>query len=255
VADPSYLDFAPNADDNVAPPPKGAPEGGFKGAWANDCIRWLQAVVRRLGDRTLFAPLKTDGTALGQQAGSLALQKADDVNITGGVVDTPRTRRVKGADLRLFHGTLAEGAAEQPYGWVICDGRTITSANPGWSGRSSFTAPDLRGRFPCFHSGDEAPKSTGGSRDKISSSAGNHSHGGTTGGTALEARHLPIYHSDFAAQGPGGASIVKWRTADEHAHSIATSSAGAHQHAIGDVRPPYHYSCRAFLRWACCAMA
>jgi microcystin-dependent protein len=51
-----------------------------------------------------------------------------------------------------FWGTLTAAVALEPRGWQVCDGRVSTIAG------TTYTAPDLRGRFPLFTSSVIAPQ-------------------------------------------------------------------------------------------------
>lgn len=53
VGAPTYLDYSPDADDNQAAPPIGAPEGNYKGMVVNDTFRQFMAAFRRLADGVL----------------------------------------------------------------------------------------------------------------------------------------------------------------------------------------------------------
>lgn len=143
-----------------------------------------------------------------------------------------------------------------PSGWRLCDGTSGT--------------PDLRSRFIVGAGSDYAVAATGGST--TTSSAGAHTHTGTTGGTALTTAQMPKHFHQMA--GPGFVTAVPqndggnygtfnggtpddagkrygtWSTGgnaasgsestgtgngDSHTHSV--SSDGAHTHTA---TPPYY---------------
>jgi hypothetical protein len=81
LPDPDYRLYAADPDSNTAGSPIGAPEGGYKGSWVNDTLRFLMATVRRLGDGVP----KVDGdTFTGDSiVGALASR----------VISAPRSRR------------------------------------------------------------------------------------------------------------------------------------------------------------------
>ena len=93
----------------------------------------------------------------------------------------------------LWSGSLAS----VPTGWRLCDG--------------SFGTPNLTNRFVMGAGSATAPGTIGGSTSATASttSAGAHTHGGATGGTALNTAQIP-----------------------SHTHTGATSTAGAHTHGI-----------------------
>jgi hypothetical protein len=86
--------------------------------------------------------------------------------------------------------------ASVPAGWALCNGSNGT--------------PDLRDRFVVGAGGTRAPGTTGGAASGTTSSAGAHSHSGSTGGTALTTAQMP-----------------------SHTHTGTTSTAGAHSHTTG----------------------
>ena len=67
--------------------------------------------------------------------------------------------------------------ASVPAGWALCNGSNGT--------------PDLRDRFVVGAGGTRAPGVTGGAASGTTSSAGAHSHTGSTGGTALTVAQIP----------------------------------------------------------------
>ena len=85
--------------------------------------------------------------------------------------------------------------ANVPAGWALCNGANGT--------------PDLRDRFVIGAGGTRAPGVTGGAASGTTSSAGAHTHTGSTGGAALTVAQLP-----------------------SHTHTGTTSTNGDHNHSI-----------------------
>jgi microcystin-dependent protein len=135
-----------------------------------------------------------------------------------------------------------------PSGWALCDGTGGT--------------PDLRGKFVLGASSEDPSGTSGGSWDTESagnhlhtaSAAGSHSHGGSTGGTALTYSQIPPHthtlQSGGAVESGGEFSTTTGTgtaagTAQAHTHSISSdgshshtiSNAGAHTHTF---TPPYY---------------
>jgi hypothetical protein len=226
LPDPDYRLYAADPDSNTAGSPIGAPEGGYKGSWVNDTLRFLMATVRRLGDGVP----KVDGdTFTGDSiVGALAFRDAvlpadiallPGVVMVGGIID--------------FYGTLTQAVAYQPQGWLVCDGRTATIAG------TAYTSPDYRGLYPRYFSATIAPKDTGGSLTTATDGGG-----GATSGTALTMAQLPagLLVNAYGEQDAGGL-FAKGNTAridqdanagggQTHAHTIP-----AHAHAVNP--PPY----------------
>lgn len=104
--------------------------------------------------------------------------------------------------IMLWYGSLAN----IPAGWVVCDGTNGT--------------PDMRGRVPVGVSSDHAFNSTGGAEfaSGNTTSAGGHTHGGSTGGTTLTVDQIPS-HRHFAAAG-----VLNTNTALTNANQIGSNS-------------------------------
>lgn len=100
--------------------------------------------------------------------------------------------RMPSGGIIMWSGSIAS----IPAGWALCDGTNGT--------------PDLRDRFVIGAGGTRTPATTGGAASATTSSAGAHSHTGTTGGTALTTAQLPA-----------------------HTHTGTTSEAGSHRHLEG----------------------
>jgi hypothetical protein len=226
----------------------------FPEGWAGDRVNGAMAAmgsaVRNLGDRTLFAPVDGDGNTVGQQAGTLALQDADSVIFTGGVVDGLRGAVPVGTV--IFYGATFETytANITPLfnsGWVICDGRTITSPLDG----SRITVPSLIGLYPFFGSTDAITQfgsftqttSAAGthSHGAVTGAAGTHAHGGLTSLTQLLTENMPdSVLTDFSIGGSGGnqgggtQAITKVRAGTGTPHGHFIGSDGNHQHAVAN---------------------
>lgn len=80
----TWRDFQENPEDNNAPPPVGAPEGGYQGRWVNDTFRYDKAAIRDLGNTTPKLPPGGDPEAA---IGDMAYQSSASVNITGGTIN------------------------------------------------------------------------------------------------------------------------------------------------------------------------
>lgn len=104
--------------------------------------------------------------------------------------------------IMLWYGSLAN----IPAGWVVCDGTNGT--------------PDMRGRVPVGVSSDHAFNSTGGAEfaSGNTTSAGGHTHGGSTGGTTLTVDQIPS-HRHFAVAG-----VFNTNTALTNLNQIGSSS-------------------------------
>ena len=251
MADPSYLDYEEDPDLNgVGQPSKTRFAEGWKGYLVNDAMRWLAAAFRRLGDRTLFAPGTADAPA-GQLAGSMAMQNVDAVAITGGSISAfgiPPIGSVQQLIMSWANFTLVYDSLIEPFGWVYCDGRTVTIPTSG----ASYTAPNLLGRyFMALDNPDLVGTGGGllGSISKTTEPGGDHNHGGVTGETALSVAQLPPHSHPYtrttgSAGTSGGGGLGNGATASTgdagsgqgHLHSIGLS--GAHTHVVGDIRPP-----------------
>lgn len=231
----TYTEYAKlDSDNQLGSPPLRYPEG-WKGSDVNGAMAALASAVRNLGDAAAKLPLDEDGlpnaSTNGGKIGSAAFQNIDSFAASGGTTYN-RSRKVAGADLRLFYGTADAAAAEASYGWAICDGRTV----------NSITTPDLRSKFIQGWSNAEAPGATGGSRTLSTAEDGIHAHVGTTDGHALTESELPWQKDGHTFVGTGGANNVQGvadRTATAHTHDFETDEGGIHVHSIPDGRPPY----------------
>lgn len=169
-------------------------------------------------------------------------------------------------EIRMYGGTTA------PSKWLLCQGQTVSrttyaalfsaigTAYGSGDGSTTFRIPDLRDRFPRGANGNLG--TSGGSTSSTTSSAGAHTHGGSTGATALTVAQIPshthtgttstngnhnhpITHGSSSAGGSpalGGGSAGTDGTysqtnfAGDHSHTFTTNATGegaAHTHSIG----------------------
>lgn len=152
---PSYKDFQPQAEQNTASPPVGAGEGGFLGKYVNDCLRYVMAALRNLGDIT--AKLG-DNMGPDTRIAGMALQDPGNVAITGGSISGVTGGGVPIGSVIPWWGTLADAAALLVDGWAICDGRTVNLPSGG-----TKVLPDIHGRYLRFYNEIAPPTATGGS--------------------------------------------------------------------------------------------
>ena len=137
--------------------------------------------------------------------------KATFPNITGAVTPTHTVINAVPGRLDALEarpdGILGEirmyGGAAAPSKWLLCQGQTVSrttyaalfavlgTAYGSGDGSTTFRIPDLRDRFPKGANGNLG--TSGGSTSATTSSAGSHSHGGTTGGTALTLAQMPSH--------------------------------------------------------------
>lgn len=250
MADPSYLDYeADPALNGVGQSSQTRFPEGWPGKFVNDALRWMGAALRGLGNSVLFAP-DAEGTPSGRTAGSMALQNADAVTITGGSVNaygyvpvgTILPVLMSWANFLAVYETYF-----RPYGWIFCDGRTETNPFTG----AAYVAPNLLGRYLVgFDNASVVGTGAGffGSTSKTTELAGTHNHGGVTGETALTVNQIPPHSHPYtrttgSAGTSGGGGLGNGATASTgdtgggqgHLHSIAPD--GSHQHAISDIRP------------------
>ena len=250
---PSWRDYQPGPDDNTAAAPLGAAEGNYRGNVVNDTFRYMMSVIRLLGDQTPKLPPGSDPFAT---INGMAYQNPANVAITGGsIAGVGGITRMRG--VIAYGGSVAQAAALEPE-WALCDGRTV----------NGITTPNLRGRFVRGWSDDLAVGSTAGSTgDVTSSSAGAHTHTGSTGAHALTVNEMPAHsHLEGSASddttgattatqndpvdeinraGSLGNQDDSWRWETEEtgggaAHSHSISSDGAHTHTVTVPPPPYY---------------
>lgn len=136
-----------------------------------------------------------------------------------------------------------------PAGWALCNGQTVSGYG---------VVPDLRNMFIRGAGGDHAVGATGGAASVASELAGVHSHGGTTGGTALTENQLPSHTHDVsggylvAGNGTsdgidGGdkatsaviAGITTSSVGNDEAHTHTIPEQAAHQHNVATIPPFY----------------
>lgn len=155
------------------------------------------------------------------------------------------TAHVKSAIALAFQGMIvlwSGSAGSIPTGWVLCDGANGT--------------PDLRDKFVVGAGSSYAVGNAGGSNTKSTDSQGSHSHGGSTGSTALTEAQIPSHTHTVAVQPSGAGSALPYSAGAGYAATNLTSGAtgggqghthtisgdGAHTHTV-DVRPPYYALC------------
>lgn len=164
--------------------------------------------------------------------GDLAFQDKTAVQIDGvaGYINTPETRKLKGADIRWLYTTVAIAEAEEAWGWAICDGRV----------RNGVTTPNLTGCFPMMYTLDELPGTFGGD-NSITFSGGSHLHTGTVNGTALASTQIPIQLLP-PRKIESGSDITIYQAeagnSQPHNHTM-NIQASTHTHTIPDSRPRF----------------
>lgn len=247
-----YTDYLPEKEDMMTPGAAGFtrfPSDVFSGARVNDSFAAMGSAVRNLGDKTLFAPVDSEGVVVSQQAGTLALQNANDVSITGGILGQVRGASPVGATIfwhASFRAYLDNYTILLLMGWVIADGRTVI--NPYTE--TEVTAPNLVNLYPRF--GTSNALSVFGSDTQTTADAGLHSHGattalagvhlhgGTTGGTSITEAQLPsTVLTEVTISGSGGsvgagtATINRTRPGTDSPHNHTIAADGGHAHDIG----------------------
>lgn len=246
-----WTDYEPEPDDNGSgTAPKRMKEGSFQGRWVNDCLRYMAAVIRNLGDACLFLPLASDGTpdaTLGKHAGTIAFQNADNVEILGGVITARGAIPVGGIIPygRTWADFLAEEASLLEQGWACADGRTVT--NPFTN--ATVALPDLRGRYPYFFDDTGTIGDPFGEWIHTSSSNGAHAHAANNTSAASAGPSLNVSYALVSTGGGGPYQVVDNVTINAvatHVHAYTTPSAGAHTHEV-DVTPP-SVSCIPLMR-------
>lgn len=147
--------------------------------------------------------------------------------------------------IKLWSGTIAT----IPAGYAICDGTNGT--------------PDLRSVFVLGageRTEDPDPGDTGGSLELTTEEAGEHDHGGDTGGTAITVAQMPnhdhnlggiaLYREpkneasnfgpDYDPPDNDGRTITAQGEGGNQAHDHPISEDGIHTHTITDARPPWY---------------
>lgn len=222
--DPTRYDR--EADNNGTATPWGAPEGWLFDQ-VNDTVRQLMASVRVNYDGSLR--LADAGMNPGDQAGTMALQNADAVNIEGGTIAEGVVLGAVpiGVPVPLLTTLVsATFSAGRPvidgvtYGnFYLCDGSTYTVPSGFLAG--PVTVPDLRGRalFGAGVSGVIEGDEGGSLAPLTTSEGGSHTH------------HVPAT-DDPPRQGSGDNSLAQI----DHTHT--TEAAGEHSHTVTPVLPP-----------------
>lgn len=270
-----WSDYQTTPGDNNSAPPVGAPEGMAPSA-VDDTMREMMSVVRQLGDEVI-----TNGLAM---LGTMADQNANNVAITGGTViaalggdgggvfdlqsgylvgQIPQACLNGGSyNISVAHASDADTLgginvnALVPIGAIIMfNGNLSTVSSANWAlCDGTRGTPDLRNRFIIGAGSNYAIGQQGGGTQ--TSTAGAHSHGGSSAPYALQIADLP-YHdhgitsgSDVMVYGSGGNAYmqgsgplpVTWpefwgQGADNpHSHGISTDGGHAHNQSI----PPYY---------------
>lgn len=244
---PTWREYNATPGDNSSPPPVGAPEGGFLGKFVNDCLRYMAAVIRDLGNTTLKLPNNPTASGFSEgaesRAGTMALQQAASVQITGGIItNTAGVLPIR--SIIMFGGTLQQATDQAQYGFAICDGRT----------QNNITTPDLRDRFVRGASSGAGAGATGGGSSTTTSSSGAHTH------TVTVAAGGDHDHGGFTGQanasGSGGTGLASGGTVHRHTiaasgthtHTATTASDGAHTHTVNPL--PAYYAVIYLMRVA-----
>jgi len=143
--------------------------------------------------------------------------------------------------ITMWYGT----AATVPAGWSICDGTLGT--------------PDLRDRFIVGAGNSYATAAASSlSTTSVSTNAGSHNHGGTTGSTAISEAQMPSHthatatlHSRTVSNGGSASDMLtnvnvgtpvtnlNANTGGGLGHTHTISSDGTHNHTV-NVLPPYY---------------
>ncbi|MBB6253015.1 tail fiber protein [Nitrospirillum iridis] len=194
----------------------------------NSSVSSVTSTVTTLG--TTVAALSPQVATLGTTLATLGTTVAG----LGTDVTTLKAARIPSGSILMWAGSSI------PTGWVLCDGSNGT--------------PDLRGRFILGGSTADIGK-TGGASTATTGSAGQHSHSGGTGGTALTVDQIPSHshgfhtgtgeqtlQSGFAANAQNGPAFQNLTTdaaggGKAHTHTIPED--GAHTHTVS-VLPPYY---------------
>lgn len=198
-------------------------------------------------------------------------------NIDAAVTSTPKQLNlgpVPTGGIILWYGTVAT----IPSGYALCDGGTYAKSD----GSGNIVAPDLTDRFVVGAGDTYTPGDTGGSVSKTTaagggftpsgtlSSAGAHSHGGSTGSHVLTEAEIPAHVHTIglgayqASVGTGFNSAYQWygtvtptqvntssvgggsghsHTISEeaaHTHTFTGDAQADHTHGIADALPPYY---------------
>ena len=232
----SYKDYAPNPEDNSGSVPRGLPQS-YKGDALRSVIRHLMAAVRNLGDGAAkVLPADAERTL-----GSAAFASVEELRPQVGLVPV-------GAILP-FHGTLSQAEAQRPFGFLVCDGRTVQPFNDaGGVCRGPYTMPDLRYYYLRFW---YVGQGMGGSYNiqpmseliknelqQPTTLAGAHDHGGQTFGHALTTAELPVNLSTRTVDSGTNAVVAQLAGQSAAAHAHGIEGTGDHGHFV-DITNPY----------------
>lgn len=258
----TYLDYKVLPAENNGPPPVGAPEN-MPTSQVNNVMREIMSVIRQLGDSAMAAI---------DDLGSMANQNADAVAITGGTVNAtlsgpgggitnlkaqaliegPIPAAIFPADATPLNVKVARaGTADSLTSWNLPIGSIILwySANPipaGWRiCDGGGGTPNLVGRFAMGAGSGVGLGQQGGqySYNAVSDAQGTHSHGGVTGGTAIDWNQMPSHtHQEqwFSAGGSGpynNGPLPSGKLGTAYTNGMVTDAAGGsqpHTHPIGN---------------------
>ena len=247
-----YTDYEVEAEDNGTPGSALVtrfPEGSFSGARVNDSFRAMASAIRNLGDEAFRVPTDDDDNTT--PLGTMSLQNASNVSITGGILGAVRGASPVGAVI-LYYGSFADYTANYntllSFGWVIADGRTVRNPFTG----ANVTAPNFLGRYPKFGSNALA---LSGSATQTSSASGSHSHTVATGGSHTHTTNSAGSHTHdinvagtfdlntgsgaLFELGAGGTSHRHTMTTESgHTHTVSTDS--GHTHGIASASDHTH---------------
>lgn len=244
MATAGYLDYAVTIEDNM--PASSSlytrfPQSPFTGKRVNDSFAYLGSALRNLGDSAAKLPIDGDGAyVLGPnngRIGTMAWQDADAVDIATGTLGWGVRGSLPPSTLISWVGTWSSLVDSynnlRLSGFDICDGRITTNPYPPYN---SVTMPNYLGLFVYFY--DDASLLAQGvfSHTKTTSTAGSHSHTGSTGGVALTGTYLPTLARTKAVQGGAGAGVVDEYSGAGASHAHAIAADGSHAHTV-DVRP------------------
>jgi hypothetical protein len=244
----SYLDYARTKEDNMPDGSAldtrfGVPYGGPR---INDSFAAMASAIRNLGDGAVkLKPGADEGSfelgPNGGQVGNMAWQDRENVDIEGGRLGPSVRGSIPARVILPWWGPFS--LLEQVYpalrtrGFDICDGRTST--NPVNSAQQ-FIMPNFLDHFIYFYgTGSDMGLTNVFAHVKNTSSAGEHNHGASVGGTSITAAQSPtLSKTSVEIESGDGATalsnVAYGGPGTTHTHSIPTEA--AHLHNV-DVRP------------------